>query len=29
MDQIQENIVFNKIDLKNAFNQIRIKKGDE
>ena len=29
MDQIQENSVFNKIDLKNAFNQIRIKEGDE
>ena len=29
MDQIQENIVFSKIDLKNVFNQIRIRKGNK
>ena len=29
MDQIQGNTVFSKIDLKDAFNQIRIKEGDE
>ena len=29
MNQIQENTIFSKIDLKNVFNQIRIKKEDE
>ena len=29
MDQIKEQKYFIKIDLKNVFNQIRIKKEDE
>ena len=29
MNQIQENTIFNKIDLKNVFNQIRIKEEDK
>ena len=29
MNQIQENTIFNKIDLKDTFNQIRIKKEDK
>ena len=29
MNQIQENIVFSKIDLKDVFNQIRIKKENK
>ena len=29
INQIQENIVFSKIDLKDVFNQIRIKKENE
>ena len=29
MDQMKEQRYFTKVDLKNAFNQIRIKKEDE
>ena len=29
INQIQENTMFSKIDLKNVFNQIRIKKENE
>ena len=29
MNQIQENKMFSKIDLKDTFDQIRIKKEDE
>ena len=29
MDQIKEQKYFTKVDLKNVFNQIRIKKEDE
>ena len=29
INQIQENTIFNKIDLKNIFNQIRIKKKND
>ena len=29
MNQIQENTIFSKIDLKNVFNQIRIRKENE
>ena len=29
MNQIQENKMFSKIDLKDIFNQIRIRKRDE